>query len=208
MASQLWSMSVADVGHSPAVINTNNDATLLKYRYTFTSRYQDSSNDWLIGFQAKDKTMTLKEVMGTSYPVTSGIQLWHNIVTHMEQTMMEDLNASSADWKASKNNAATISLKSTWKPTFEWKEDRLILKGVPHEDVYAHDAQLNVQPLSSVGIHVDLAETFGLLFKDKKNQYQLGPNLDFVLPTVNHNAFTPPTRSTQRVSTGEHFCLY
>ena len=49
MASQLWSMSVADVGHSPAVINTNNDATLLKYRYTFTSRYQDSSNDWLIG---------------------------------------------------------------------------------------------------------------------------------------------------------------
>ena len=40
MASQLWSMSVADVGHSPAVINTNNDATLLKYRYTFTSRYQ------------------------------------------------------------------------------------------------------------------------------------------------------------------------
>lgn len=90
MASQLWSMSVTDVGHSPAVINTNNDATLLKYRYTFTSRYQDNSKDWLIGFQAKDKTMTLKEVMGTSYPVTSGIQLWHNIVIHMEQTMMED----------------------------------------------------------------------------------------------------------------------
>ena len=207
MESQLWSMSVADVDHSPAVSNTNNDDTLLKYRYTFTSRYQDSSNDWLIGFQAKDKTMTLIEVMGTSYPVTSGIQLWHNIVTHMEQTMMEDLNASSAAWKASKNNAATI-LKSTWKPTFEWKEDRLILKGVPHEDVYAHDAQLNVQPLSSVGIHVDLAEKFGLLFKEKKNQYQLGPNLTFVLPTVTYNASTPPTRSNQRVSTGEHFCLY
>ena len=207
MASQLWSMSVADVGHSPAVSNTNNDDTLLKYRYTFTSRYQDSSNDWLIGFQAKDKSMTLIEVMGTSYPVTSGIQIWHNIVTHMEQTMMEDLNASSAVWKASKNNAATI-LKSNWKPTFEWKEDRLILKGVPHEDVYAHDAQLNVQPLSSVGIHVDLAEKFGLLFKDKKNQYQLGPNLTSVLPTVTYNASTPPTRSNQRVSTGEHFCLY
>ena len=208
MASQLWSMSVADVGHSPAVSNTNNDDTLLKYRYTFTSRYQDSSNDWLIGFQAKDKTMTLIEVMGTSYPVTSGIQLWQNIVTHMKQTMMEDLNASSAAWKASKNNAATI-LKSNWKPTFEWKEDRLILKGVPHEDVYAHDAQLNVQPLSSVGIHVDLAEKFGLLFKDKKNQYQLGPNLDFVLPTVTYNASTPPTRSNQRVSVvGRAFCRY
>ena len=207
--NQWQASSVADVGHSPAVINTNNDATLLKYRYTFTSRYQDSSNDWLIGFQAKDKTMTLKEVMGTSYPVTSGIQLWHNIVTHMEQTMMEDLNASSAAWKASKNNAATISLKSTWKPTFEWKEDTLILKGVPHEDVYARDAQLNVQPLSSVGIHVDLAEKFGRLFKDKKNQNQLGPNLDFVLPTVTYNASTPPTRSNQRVSMVRRaFCRY
>ena len=199
-------MSVADAGHSPAVINTNNDAKLLKYRYTLTSRYQDSSNDWLIGFQAKDKAMTLKEVMGTSYPVISGIQLWHNIVTHMEQTMMEDVNTSSAAWKTAKNNAATISLKSTWKPTFEWNENTLVLKGVPHEDVYARDAQLNVQPLSSVGIHVDLAEKFGLLFKDKKDQYQLGPNLDYVLPKVTCSDRTPPTRSNQRFQwLGEHF---
>ena len=199
-------MSVADAGHSPAVINTNNDAKLLKYRYTLTSRYQDSSNDWLIGFQAKDKAMTLKEVMGTSYPVISGIQLWHNIVTHMEQTMMEDVNTSSAAWKTAKNNAATISLKSTWKPTFEWNENTLLLKGVPHEDVYARDAQLNVQPLSSVGIHVDLAEKFGLLFKDKKDQYQLGPNLDYVLPKVTCSDRTPPTRSNQRFQwLGEHF---
>ena len=199
-------MSVADQGHSSTVISSNQDVELLKHRYTFTSRYQDSSNYWLIGFQAKDKAVTLKEVMGTSYPVTSGIQLWHNIVTHMEQTMMEDLNASSTAWKASRNNAATISLKSTWKPTFEWKEDTLILKGVPHEDVYARDAQLNVQPLSSVGFHVDLAEKFGLLFKDKPNQYQLGPNLDYVFPKVSYSDRTPPTRSNQRYQwLGDHF---
>ena len=62
--ASLWSLSVADVGQSPAVINTNNDVTLLKYRYTFTSRYQDTSNDWLIGFQAKGKTVTLKKKDG------------------------------------------------------------------------------------------------------------------------------------------------
>lgn len=54
----------------------------------------------------------------------------------------------------------------------------LILKGVPRQDVYARNALLNVQPLSSVGMHVDFAKKFGLLFKDKSNQYQLGPNLD------------------------------
>ena len=51
--ASLWSMSVADVGHSPTVINTNNDATLLKYRYTFTSRYQDSNTDILFQQYAK-----------------------------------------------------------------------------------------------------------------------------------------------------------
>ena len=199
-------MSVADVGHSPAVINTNNDATLLKYRYTLTKRYQDDTNTWTVEFEAKDKAVILKEVMGTSYPVISGIQLWQNIVTHMEQTMMEDVNASSASWKTAKNNAATISLKSTWKPTFEWDEDILVLKAVLHEDVYARNAQYNVQPLSSVGIHVDLAEKFGLLFKDKKNQYQLGPNLEYVLPKVTYNASTPPTRSNRQYQwLGEHF---
>ena len=130
--------------------------------------------------------------MGTSYPVTSSIQLWQNIITHMEQTMMEDLNASSAAWKTTKNNVATISLKSTWKPTFEWKEDTLVLKGVPHQDVSARDAQLKVQPLSSGSIHVDFAEKFGLLFKDKNNQYQLGPNLDYVLPKVTYSEQPPP----------------
>ena len=57
-----------------------------------------------------------------------------------------------------------------------------MLKKVPREDVFARDKQLNIHPLSSVGIHVDFAEKFGLLFKDKNNQYQLGPNLDFVYP--------------------------
>ena len=123
----------------------------MKYRYTFTQHYQDDTNDWFVEFKAKDKVVTLKDVMGTEYPVTSGIQLWHNIITHMDETMMEDLNASSAAWKTAKNNAATISLKSTWKPTFEWKEDTLILKAVTHQDVFARDAGFNVQPLPPWG---------------------------------------------------------
>ena len=132
-----WSVSVADQGHSSTVIKSNQDATLLKYRYTFSKRYQDDTNTWTVEFQAKDQTVTLKDFMGTSYPVPSGIQLLHNIVIHMQQTMMENLNASSSAWKTAKNKAATISLKSTRKPTFEWKEDTLILKGLPHQDVYA-----------------------------------------------------------------------
>ena len=156
--ASLWSVSVPDTGHSPAVINTNNDVTLLKYRGTFTKRYQTPTyHDWNISFEYKNKAVTLKEVMGSSYPVISGNQLWQNIVTHMEQTIMEDLKTTSDTWKTAKGNAATVSLKSTWKPTFDWNENTLVLKKVPREDVFGRDRQLKIQPFSSVGIHVDFA---------------------------------------------------
>ena len=62
------------------------------------------------------------------------------------------------------------------------------------------------QRLFSVGIHVDFAQKFGLLFKDKSNQYQLRPNLDYVLPKVTHSDRTLPTRTNQRFQwLGDHF---
>ena len=86
-------------------------------------------------FKAKEKEVILKDVMENDFPVTSGIQLWHNIITHMDQTMMKDVTTTSVAWKTAKNEAAAVSLKSTWKPTFEWKQDTLVLKAVPPQDV-------------------------------------------------------------------------
>ena len=124
----------------------------------------------------------------------------------MDQTMMKDVTSSSVAWKTAKNDAATVSLKSTWKPTFEWKQDTLVLKAIPHQDVYARDAANKVQPLSTVGIHVDFAQKFGLLTKDKNDKYRLGPNLDYALPTNTYNDTTLPTRTNQRYQwLGEHF---
>ena len=203
--ASLWSVSVPDVGHSSAVIHSNSDTKILNYRYTLTKRHAVAS-DWFINFEPKDKTVTLKDVMGSSYPVYSGNQLWQNIVTHMEQTIMEDVKSTFDTWKTTKGNAGTVSLKSTWKPTFEWNENTLVLKKVSREDAFALDRQLKIHPLSSVGIHVDFAEKFGLLFKDKNNQYQLGPNLDFVLPTTTYTTSTPPVKSNDKYQwLGEHF---
>ena len=86
----------------------------------------------------------------------------HHITEHVKTTF--------DTWKTSKGNTATVSLKSTWKPTFKWNENTLVLKKVPREDAFARDRELKIHPLSSVGIHVDFAEKFGLLFKDKKKQ--------------------------------------
>ena len=193
--------------------NKRYQSVILSYRYTLTKRYAATSGfagdyrtQWNINFEPKDKTVTLKDVMGSSYPVYSGNQLWQNIISHMEQTMMEDVKSTFDTWKATKGNTASVSLKSTWKPTFEWNENTLVLKKVSHEDAFARDRQLKIQPLSALGIRVDFAEKFGLLIKDKNNQYQLGPNLDFVLPTVTYSTSTPPVRSNENYQwLGENF---
>ena len=110
--ASLWSVSVPDAGHSSSVIHSNNDTTLLKYRYTLSKCYETTTptyHSWNITFEHQDRTVTLKDVMGSSYPVTSGHQLWEDIVTHMEQTMMEDVTTSYNTWKTAKGNSATVS---------------------------------------------------------------------------------------------------
>ena len=64
---------------------------VIKYRYTFIQRYQAVDNSWLVEFKANDKEVALKDMMGNDFRVTSGIQLWHNIIAHMDQTMMKDV---------------------------------------------------------------------------------------------------------------------
>ena len=130
--ASLWSVSVPDAEHSSSVIHSDKDTKLLNYRYTLTKRHAVSSN-WSVSFEAKDKTVTLKDVMGSSYPVLSGQQLWQNIVTHMEQTMMEDVKSSFDTWKTAKGNISSVSLKSTWKPTFEWRDKILVLTKVSRQ---------------------------------------------------------------------------
>ena len=202
--ASLWSVSVPDAAYSSSVIHSNKKTNILNYRYTLTKRYVENGS-WTATFASKDKSVRLKDVMSSSCPVQSGQQLWQNIMTHMEQTMMEDVKETSDAWKTTKGNTSTVSLKSTWKPTFEWRENTLVLKKVACEDVFGRTPDGTIQPLSAVGIHVDLAEQFGLLIKDKNNAYQLGPNIVFALPTTTYGDMTPPRYSnTYYQWLGEH----
>ena len=160
------SVTVPRMELSAAVVATRLD-TMSRKELSVPIFPQAADNSWLVDFKARVKEVTLKDVMGNDFPVTSGIQLWHNIITHMDQTMMKDVTTTSVAWKTAKNDAATVSLKSTWKPTFEWKQDTLVLKAIPHQDVYARDAANKVQPLSTVGIRVDFAQKFGHLPKTR-----------------------------------------
>lgn len=116
----------------------------------------------------------------------------------MEQTMMTDVTTTSHAWESAKDNDATISLKTNWKRTFQWKQDNLILKAVPEKDVYERDAFYRVQPLSTFPIQLEFAQQFGLIQKDKNDKYHLRPNLEYELPQVTYSSTTVPTKTNDR----------
>ena len=205
--ASLWSMSVPDEGHSYSVIESDEDTEILKFSYTLSLRWKDSS-DWKITFKSKESTVKIKDVMNSDYPVWTGQQLWTNIVTDMEKTMMEDVKVSSDAWKTTKGNWATVSLKKTWKPRFEWQNNTLVMKKVAREDVFARDEKDGIAliPLSSVGIQCSFAQKFGLATKKKDGTFELGPNLDYELPTVTYSTDSyPKDRNSYYQWLGEHF---
>ena len=150
------------------MIESDEDTEILKFRYTLCKRWKDNS-DWKINFVAKDSSVKIKDVMNSTYPVWSGQQLWTNIVTDMEKTMMEDVKSTSDTWKEDKGNWATVSLKTTWKPIFEWRDNTLVLKKVARENVYGRDETngSTIHPLSAVGLQCSFAQKFGLVVKKK-----------------------------------------
>ena len=76
------------------------------------------------------------------------------------------------------------------------------------ENVYGRDETngTTIHPLSAVGIQCSFAQKFGLVVKKKDGSFDLGPNLDYVLPTVTYTTSSLPTdRNGYYQWLGEHF---
>ena len=77
MKGGTYTKILAIVIHSPTILSSKQDKGLIKYCYTFTQCYQAADNSWLVEFKAKDKEVTLKDVMRNDFPVASGIAGFH-----------------------------------------------------------------------------------------------------------------------------------
>ena len=200
----LWNMSVLDKGHRAVLIHDDSTVPIIQFEYTLAQRVQDPL--WKINFIYREKHIKLPEVMSSDYSVVSGRQFWRNIVTRMEQTMMEDILTASAALEASKNDTASVSLKKEWKPTFVWQGENLVLKAVGMEDLLSLDSSSKKRPLSKLLVLTDVAKKFGLIVKNKDGTHSLGPNLDFTLPLTTYTSRTEPIQTSQRYQwLGQHY---
>ena len=103
-----------------------------------------------------------------------------------------------------------VSVKKSWMPRLSWKEDGLIIHAIPKADLFKKDKSTNTVEFS---INLDIALKFGLVNKkSSKNKiwYELGPNLQYTLPSTTYTNSTQPDSSdpTPRADynwNGEHY---
>ena len=195
----LWSISVPDAGHRSEIIHADFKQALLKFGYTVTQR-KFARGTWTIHFVLKEKEVLLNQVMGKEYPITTGMQLWQNLITKIDQIMFEDIQTA----YATLTTPDTVSLKQEWKPTFEWRGDNLVLKAVAANDAFATIAK--VRPISKLMILTELAYKFGLIVKNKDDTHSMGPNLQYTLPKTTYTLATQPIHTNNRYQwIGQHY---
>ena len=113
--------------------------------------------------------------MSKQRSVVSGVQFWNNIIASVDQKVMTDIHTASNTWKERNGNAAIVSLKKEWKPTFRWDKDDLVLEAVPKYDVVATKKR-GITHLFYPSQNI--AFMFGFVKPvPSKNTYTLGPTI-------------------------------
>ena len=203
----LLSMSVPDQGQSNGVIATNPHTIVIKFNITFLTRKVINGSYRRVSFTTKECLVKLEEIMSWKQPVTSGNLFWQRVMQevhnkNMQQLMVEQKYA----WTHERDERPHASLKKNWMPTMTWKDHALILHAVREGELLNFT---KTKALTTFVIHLAVAEKFGFIEQPQGvTGYKLGPNLQFILPTVAYDNQTQPVGPSFRRDMnwiGEHF---
>ena len=143
----------------------------------------------------------LENVMSADQIVSTGSMFWQRVMQEVHNKIMDTLMKKQTDILVKERDARPIVfVKKNAMPRMTWKEDSLILHGIPKKDL------MNQNHIAMVEFYINLyiALKFGLVrLKTGKTgvnsrDYVLGPNLQYTLPTDTYNETTDPTGSDQR----------
>ena len=203
----LLSMSVPDQGQSNGVIATNPHTIVIQFNITFLTRKVINGSYRRVSFTTKECLVKLEEIMSSKQPVTSGNLFWQRVMQevhnkNMQQLMVEQKYA----WTHERDERPHASLKKNWMPTMTWKDHALILHAVREGELLNFT---KTKALTTFVIHLAVAEKFGFIEQPQGvTGYKLGPNLQFILPTVAYDNQTQPVGPSFRRDMnwiGEHF---
>ena len=205
--ASLMSLTVPDQGQSNAIIAADPHTKVIRYIYPqMTRKWTDTGDPSTSGYLSVDvpkvtAMIELEEIMNPSQIVATGSQFWKRVMQEVHNKIMTELTRK--QWDAllkDQDRKPIVFVKKHGMPHLSWEGESLVIEAIAKEELL-NNRQINMVEFY---INVDIALKFGLLrlktgkTGNNQNDYVLGPNLQYSLPTKTYDETTGPVGSRYR----------
>ena len=205
--ASLMSLTVPDQGQSNAIIAADPHTKVVRYTYPqMVRKWTDTGDPSTSGYLSVEVPkvtgmIELEDVMNPTQIVSTGSQFWqrvmqtmHNFIMYTAMKDQWDLRVKEADRKP------IVFVKKHGMPQLSWKGESLVIEAIAKKELL-NSNQINMVEFY---INLDIALKFGLVrlktgkTGSSQNDYVLGPNLQYSLPTKTYDETTGPVGSRYR----------
>ena len=205
--ASLMSLTVPDQGQSNAIIAADPHTKVIRYTYPQIVRlWTDTGNPATSGYLSVESPkvtdmIELEDVMNPTQIVSTGSQFWKRVMQEVHNKIM--YTAMKDQWSElvkNRDRKPIVFVKKHGMPQLSWKGESLVIEAIAKEEL-VNSNQVNMVEFY---INVDIALKFGLLriktgkTGNSQNDYVLGPNLQYSLPTKTYDETTGPVGSRYR----------
>ena len=205
--ASLMSLTVPDQGQSNAIIAADPHTKVVRFKYPqIIRKWTDTGNPATSGYLRVEAPILggqieLEDIMNLNQIVATGTDFWKRVSQEVHNYVQKKLVEQQQNvMVVDRDSKPIVSIKKHAMPRLTWKEDALVIHGVPQKDL-TDQRQANVVEFY---INLDIALKFGLLTRktgktaNVTGSFDLGPNLQFTAPTDTYNETTSPVGSRNR----------
>ena len=205
--ASLMSLTVPDQGQSNAIIAADPHTKVVRFSYPqMIRKWTDTGNPATSGYlRIEVPTVTqmveLEEVMNADQIVSTGAMFWQRVMQEVHNKIMAMMMTQQYNLLVNKRDAKPVLfVKKNPMPRLTWKDNALVIHGIPKQDLFNNRQAM----MTEFFINLDIALKFGLVRRKTgktgygTRDFELGPNLQYTLPTNTYNEATDPVGSNVR----------
>ena len=197
--ASLMSLTVPDQGQSNAVIATDPHTKVLKFKMTYVIRKFVLDSYRRVETKTVDCEVELEEIMNANQVLTTGSMFWQRVMQEVNNKIMYNVMKEQIQRLVlDPDEKPIVSVKKNAMPRLSWKKGALVIQALSANDLL----KVNKNAITDLFINLAIALKFGLVVektgRNNTTVYEIGPNLQYTLPTVSYGSRTQPTGSQNR----------
>ena len=197
--ASLMSLTVPDQGQSNAVIATDPHTKVLKFKMTYVIRKFVLDSYRRVETKTVDCEVELEEIMNANQIVATGSMFWQRVMQEVNNKIMHNVMKEQIQRLIDDpDEKPIVSAKKNAIPRLSWKKGALVIQALSAENLLKVDKSA----ITDLFINLAIALKFELVVEktgqNNTTVYEIGPNLQYTLPTASYGSRTRPTGSQNR----------